>query len=133
MATVAQKLNKRAGGYVRYEEVIDLGVTATANTDLTYTFPVGAINASYTELTTTQYGAATDAQISIGSTVGGVDYVAAVSIKSVGRNALTPVNAAAATHLNPGGTTINIRIAQSGAASATGAGKLVIGYGMPVS
>lgn len=133
MASVAQKLIKRGGGYIRCEDTLSLPVTATANTDFTYTFPPGALNASYLTLTTTGYGAATDAQISIGSTAGGVDYVAATTIKAVGRYSHTPVNAAAATHLSPGGVTINIRVAQSGAASATGAATLVIGYSMPVS
>jgi hypothetical protein len=133
MASVAQKLMKRGGGYIRCEDTVSLPVTATANTDFTYTFPPGALNASYRTLTTTAYTAVTDAQISIGSTAGGVDYVAAVSIKAIGVVAHTNVNAAAATHLNPGGATINIRVAQSGGSTAVGAATLVIGYAMPVS
>src|ERR1043165_9081387 len=103
MATEAQKIAKRAGDYIRCSTTLSLPVTATANTDFTLSAPAGAINVSYTVLTTPAYGAATDAQISIGSTAGGVDYVAATTIKAIGRYALTPVAAAAATHLNIGG------------------------------
>lgn len=133
MATIAQKLVRRAGDYNRVETNITLPVTATANTDFTVTVPAGAINATYTVLTTTAYGAATDAQISIGSTAGGVDYVAATTIKAIGRYSLTPVAAAAATHLNIGGVTLNVRVVQSGTASATGAATLIVGYALPVS
>jgi hypothetical protein len=133
MGTYAQKLVRGAGNYNRVTSTVSLPVTATANTDFQFTPPAGAIDVSYTVLTTTAYGAATDAQISIGSTAGGVDYVAATSIKAVGRYALTPVNAAAATHLNVGGNTLNIRVVQSGTASAIGASTLAIGYSVPVS
>lgn len=132
MATEAQKIAKRAGDYIRVETTISLPVTATANTDYQVAIPAGAINASYTVLTTTGYGAATDAQISIGNAAGDASYVAATTIKAVGRYALTPVNAAAATHLNVGGNTLFVRVAQTGTASATGAATLVVGYGMPV-
>lgn len=133
MATAAQKLVRGAANYNRVTTPISLPVTATANTDFVFTPPAGALDVSYTVLTTTGYGAATDAQVSIGSTAGGVDYVAATSIKAVGRVALTPVNAAAAQHLNVGGVPLNIRVVQSGAASAVGAATLCIGYSLPVS
>lgn len=133
MATVAQKLVRGAGNYNRVDTTLSLPVTATANTDFTVTLPAGAINVSYTVLTTTAYGAATDAKISIGSTAGGVDYVAATSIKAIARVALVPVDAAAATHLNIGGVTLNVRVVQTGTASATGAATLVITYALPVS
>lgn len=133
MATYAQKLVRGANNYNRVDSKLSLPVTATANTDFTFTPPAGAINVSYTVLTTTAYTASTDAQISIGSTAGGVDYVAATTIKAVGRYSLTPVNAAAATHLNVGGVTLNIRVVQSGTATAVGAATLVIGYSLPVN
>lgn len=109
---------------------LSLPVTATANTDLTLAIPPGSVAASFVVYTTTGYGAATDATIQIGSTAGGVDYVAATTIKAVGIYALTRVNAAAASFLSLPNANPNIfiRIVQSGAASATGAAMLTVTY-----
>jgi hypothetical protein len=132
MATGLQKLAK-SGNYIKGAKALSLPVTATANTDFAVTLPPGATNVTYRTYTTTGYGAATDAQISIGSTAGGVDYVAATTIKAVGVKSHTPVDAAAAVHLAPGALTFFVRVTQSGAASATGAATLVFDYALPVS
>lgn len=134
MATIAQKIAKQAGSYMRCEQTLSLPVTATANTDYAaVALPAGAINVTYKTITTTAYGAATDAVISIGSTAGGVDYVAATTIKAIGVKTHTPVDAAAAVHLTPGALTFFVRVTQSGTASATGAATLILSYSLPVS
>lgn len=133
MATEAQKIVKRAGDYLRATTIVPIAVTAIANTDFAFTIPPGAVDVSYTLFTTTAFGAATDAMLQLGSTVGGVDYVAAATVKALGVYAMTRVAAAAAAHLSPGGLTVNGRIVQSGTASAVGAASLVVSYGLPVS
>lgn len=131
MATLAQKL-LGPGDYISARALIPMTVTATANTDFLFTPPTNAVNVNYTVFTTTAFTAVTDAQLSIGSTVGGVDYVAAATIKAIGVYAPTRVNAAAATHLNVGGKALNIRIVQSGGSTAVGAATLVITYDLPI-
>ena len=131
MSTVLQKIIKPAN-YVSARMLVSLPVTATANTDFIVTLPAAAICVNATVFTTTAYGAATDAQISIGSTPGGVDYVAAVTIKAIGVVPITRVNTAAAVFLAPGALALNVRVVQTGAASATGAATLEITFGMPV-
>jgi hypothetical protein len=132
MATVAQKLAK-GGNYIRCSQELSLPVTAVANTDYAaVALPAGARNVTYRTLTTTAYTAVTDAQISIGSTAGGVDYVAATTIKAIGVKAHTPVDAAAAVHLAPGTLTFFVRVTQSGTASAVGAATLIFDFSMPV-
>lgn len=134
MATVLQKLAKQAGSFVRCAQELSLPVTATANTDYAaVALPAGARDITYKTITTTAYTAVTDAQISIGSTAGGVDYVAATTIKAAGVKSHTPVDAAAAVHLAPGALTFFVRVTQSGTASAVGAATLIFGYNMPVS
>lgn len=134
MATIGQKLAKQAGTYVRCEQTLSLPVTATANTDYAAVkLPDGAINVTYKTYTTTTYTAATDAKISIGSTAGGVDYVAATTILAIGVKTHTPVDAAAAVHLSPGALTFFVRVTQTGTASAVGAATLVFSYSLPVS
>lgn len=134
MATVAQKLAKQAGAFIRSSMELSLPVTATANTDFAAVLlPAGARNVTYKTYTTTAYTAVTDAQISIGSTAGGVDYVAATTIKAIGVKTHTPVDAAAAVHLAPGVLTFFVRVTQSGTASAVGAATLVFDYSLPVS
>lgn len=134
MATVAQKLAKQAGTYIRASQALSLPVTATANTDYpAITLPAGAFNVTYRTYTTTAYTAVTDAQISIGSTAGGVDYVAATTIKAIGVKSHTPVDAAAAVHLTPGTNAFYVRVTQSGGSTAVGAATLVFDYSLPVS
>lgn len=133
MATVGQSI-AGPGNYIRCSQELALPVTAVANTDYAaVALPAGAHNVTYRTLTTTAYTAATDAQISIGSTAGGVDYVAATTIKAVGVKAHTPVDAAAAVHLSPGALTFFVRVTQSGTASAVGAATLIFDFSMPVS
>jgi hypothetical protein len=132
MATLAQKLAERAGDYLRFTAEFSLPVTAVANTDFIFTIPANAQNVTYRTITTTGYGAATDATIAIGSAAGGAQYVAATTIKAVGVKSHTPVDAAAASHLTHPGD-LYVRIAQTGAASATGAATLCVDYSLPVS
>lgn len=110
---------------------ISLPVTAVTNTDYTVSIPVGALIRSMAVYTTTAYTAVTDAKIQIGSTVGGVDYVAATSIKALGIVSLTLVAAAAATFANFTAGTVFVRVAQSGGNTAVGNGTLVISYDVP--
>lgn len=134
MTTVAQKIAKQAGTYIRCGQELSLPVTAVANTDYAaITLPAGARNVTYRTYTTTAYTAVTDAQISIGSTAGGVDYVAATTIKAIGVKSHTPVDAAAAVHLAPGVLQLFVRVTQSGGSTAVGAAQLVLDYSMPVS
>lgn len=130
MATIAQSL-AAPGDYIRCDRIIALPVTATANTDFVVQLPADAVSASYIVLTTVAYTAGTDAKISVGSTVGGVDYIAAVTIAAIGRAGLTPVNAAAAVHLQPGSVPLNIRVTQTGTATAVGLAYLSIQYSRP--
>lgn len=132
MATVSQSI-AGPGNFIRVTQEIPLAVTAVATTDFApIAFPPGATDLTYRTYTTTGFGAATDAQLSLGSTAGGVDYVAATTIKAVGVKSHTPVDAAAAFHLAPGSLLAYPRITQSGTASATGAATLTISYSVPV-
>lgn len=134
MATTAQKIAKRGGDYISARTTLSLPVTATANTDYAaISLPAGAIDVAYKTITTTAYTAGTDAKVSIGSTAGGVDYVAAVSIAAIAVVTLTPVNAAAAVHLTPGALTFFVRVTQTGTATAVGSATLIFTYGLPVS
>jgi len=132
MATVLQRL-AGPGNSIRVTTEIALPVTATANTDYpAIAFPPGATDVTYRTYTTTAYTAGTDAKISIGSTAGGVDYVAATTIAAIGVKSHTPVDAAAAFHLAPGALTAFVRVTQTGAATAVGAATLAISYSVPV-
>lgn len=130
MATVAQKAAERAA--VRVTKTFDLPVTATANTDFIFELPTGAIDVDFKTITTTAYGAATDATIAIGSAAGGAQYVAATTIKAVGRKVHTLVDAAAASYASWPGA-FYARVAQTGTASATGAAKLIAEYSLPTT
>lgn len=106
-----------------------ISVTAVANTDTTVTIPAAAIVSKFIVYTTTAFGAATDATISLGNAAGGAQYVAATSIKAGGVVILTAAaSVAAASGLLSFPGTLYIRIVQTGAASATGAATLVIEY-----
>jgi hypothetical protein len=117
-------------GTVMANRSLALAVTATANTDLTMTIPKGKI-VTMLVLTGTAFGAATDATIQIGTTAGASDYVAAVSIKAAAKVSLTFAAALLAWPTLSEGTTLYIRIVQTGAASATGAANLIVEY-LPV-
>lgn len=133
MATEAQKIVQQAGGLIRCAVELDLTVTATANTDYAQVFlPKVARNITYRTITDTAFTAVTDAKISIGSTAGGVDYVAATTIAAIGVKAHTPVDAAAAVHLAPGALGFFVRVTQSGGSTAVGHARLIFDFSMPV-
>jgi len=133
MATIAQKLAK-AGNYMRCSQELALAVTAVANTDFAaVVLPAGAKHITYRTYTTTAFGAATDALITIGASAGAAEYVASTTVKAIGVKSHTPVDAAAASHLTAPAAGFFVRITQTGAASATGAATLVFDYSMPVS
>lgn len=138
MPTNAQKNAQQPGVYDRMTAAFPLPVTAVANTDFQFSLPAGARNVNFRVVTSTAYGAVTDAQLSIGKTVGGAEYVAATTIKAQG--VYTPAlvtTGAADLDTYPGAarslTTLNARIAQSGGNSATGVGTLFVDYSLPVS
>lgn len=136
MASTAQKIAKSAAaggatGGMRCTAAFLLPVTAVANTDFVFSLPAGSFNHSFRTITETAYGAATDAQISIGKTAGGAEYVAATTIKAQGVKAHTIVDSGAADYRNFPGQ-LNVRVAQSGAASATGAATLYVDYSVAV-
>jgi hypothetical protein len=110
---------------------VPLPVTAVANTDFIIPLPQNAQNVTFRTVTTTAYGAATDATLQIGKTAAGAEYVAAVTIKAVGvvNHTLVTTNLA---DLNafPAATTLTARIVQSGAASATGTAVLYVTYSL---
>lgn len=137
MATEGQGITRIPGGLVRCTVAVPLAVTAVANTDYTFAIPTFARNVVFRTKTVTAFGAATDAQLQIGKTVGGAEYVAAVSIKAQGEVGHTNVTTGVPDlDQVPGswGTqaTFTARIVQSGAASATGAATLYVDYSMPV-
>lgn len=137
MATSGQGIARAPGAMIRCSVAIPLTVTAVANTDFNFQLPCAARNVVFRTKTVTAFGAATDAQLQLGKTVGGAEYVAAVSIKAQGEVAHAEV-ASGIPDLDqvPGSlgmmTTFTGRIVQSGAASATGAATLYADYSMPV-
>lgn len=105
-----------------------LTVAANATTDFIVPIPVGARITGFRTLTDVAFGAVTDAQISIGKTVGGAEYVAATTIKAIGSKIHSVVDAAAADYESLPQAFVNVRITQSGGNSATGAAKLYVEY-----
>jgi hypothetical protein len=132
MATAAQIAARHPGAFNRIEDIVSLAVTATANTDVALAIPPQARNLTFRVKTTTAYGAATDAQIQIGKTVGGAEYVAGTSVKSQGEVSLTAVGSGVPDLDGPFPGTLTVRIVQTGATSATGAASLYISYSMPL-
>lgn len=114
-------------------QTLALPVTAVANTDFTMTIPSGSLIESMTVYTTTAYTAVTDAKLEVGSTVGGVDYVAATTIKAIGVAPMTLVAAAAAAFANFTAGTLFVRVVQSGGSTAVGAATLVVVYSVPTT
>ncbi len=137
MATEGQGLTRLPGATIRCTAIVPLAVTAVANTDFNFQLPSGARNIVFRTKTTTAFGAATDAQLQLGKTVGGAEYVAAVSIKAQGEVAHAAV-AAGMPDLETvpgqlgGSTAFTGRIVQTGAASANGAATLFVDYSIPV-
>lgn len=101
-----------------------LPVTAVANTDFTITLPAGNILSIF-ERTTTAYGAVTNANLTVGTTVGGGEIVASVDIKAKANRTLTLVDANSDVITPFAGGTVNIRITQVGGNSAVGAARLI--------
>jgi hypothetical protein len=137
MATVGQSIVQNAGGGVRCGYPVTLTVPAQANTDFTFNIPVGARNVIFSTVTVSAFGAATDAQLQIGKTVGGAEYVAATSIKALGKvtHTLVATNIAdlETVPASLGGVSaFTARIVQTGTASATGQATLFIEYTMLV-
>lgn len=137
MATNAQKNARHAGALNRIEDVVAVTVTAVANTDFSFQVPSAARNLSFRAKTVTAFGAATDAQLQLGKTAGGAEYVAAVSVKALGDYALAQVATLMAeldTVTGQAGqmTTFTGRVVQSGAASATGLTNLYVSYSLPL-
>lgn len=90
--------------------------------------PAGAILLSASFYTTVAFGAVTDAKISIGKTAGAQEYVAQVSVKAAGVVALSLVASELALSNLPAAPNLFVRITQTGTASATGTGLLVVNY-----
>jgi hypothetical protein len=138
MATLAQKLAQRGQTPVsgvttlsRSEMEQVIAVTATANTDFVIPVPKGARILSVRSVTDTAFTAGTDAQISFGKTAGGAEYVAAVTVKTVGAVNHTLVNAQAADYEALPQDGINCRLVQSGTATAVGRACVYVGFAMP--
>lgn len=109
-------------GAVAYRAVA-LTPTASLTTDYTLTLPAGHILAVY-ERTTTAYTGNT-VTVSVGTTVGGGEIVAAVDIKAKASRTLTVVDANSDAYTPFAGGTVNIRITQTATATAVGAGQLI--------
>lgn len=105
---------------------VTIAVAAQANTDFSFAVPKCRITRATTH-TTVAFGAATDATLQLGSTVGGAEYVAPVSIKNQGsvQHALVASGLAGLMNLAEGAT-IRGRIVQTGAPSATGSALLFL-------
>lgn len=137
MATEGQGLTRIPGGLIRCSVAVPITVTATANTDFTFNIPAVARNVVFRAKTTTAFGAATDAQLQIGKTAGGSEYVAGTTIKSAGDTVLTNATTNIADlETMPGAlgslVTVTARLVQTGTASATGAATLFADYSIPV-
>lgn len=137
MATTGQGITRLPGALIRCTEAIAIAVPAAATTDFSFPVPCAARNVRFTGLTTTAFGAVTDAQLSIGKTVGGAEYSAAATVKAQG--AYTPALVASGVpdlDQVPGAlgsmATFTARITQSGGNSAVGAFTLYVEYSIPV-
>lgn len=120
-------------GRAQSAQRVAIAVTAVANTDIPgVSIPQGATIESIRVFTTTAFTAVTDAQISVGATAGGADYVALTTIKALGIYTLTLVNAGAAALLSmPAPPNLFIRVVQTGGATAVGAATVAINYLLP--
>lgn len=106
-------------------------VTATANTDFIMAVPPGSTIVGASAITTTTFGAATDAKIQLGSSVGGSDYVAGTTVSLQGAHALTLLGGAQSGNLInmptlTGGANIFGRLVQTGTASSIGGSTIVV-------
>lgn len=108
---------------------VALTPTAAASTDFSFTLPPNSKLVSVREVTDTAF-TGTTVTVQLGSTAGGVDYVAAADIKAAAVRDLTLLSPAMAALASPG--TVFGRIAQTGA-TAVGAGRLLVTYLPPLS
>jgi len=126
---------------VQGSQSVAVAVTATANTDIVIPVPTGATIHAVRVYTTTAFGASTDAQIQLGSTSGGSDFLAAGSgttIKAAGVYAINPApSTGTAVGLllsypasSTGSATGNLylRVIQTGSTPGTGAATLLVSY-----
>ena len=114
-------------GVVPVARTLSLVPTAAANTDLTLAMPAGYGLLRITFYTTTAYtGTTITAQV--GTTAGGSEVVAAVSIKSAG---VVSATIAIANPTSMTAANLFVRLAQTGA-TAVGAGQMVVEY-LPIS
>lgn len=141
----------RQGQYSNVEPVVlaavlPIAVTAVLTTDFVIYAPANSSVLNMTTYTGTAFTGAT-VNISVGSTVGGVEYVAAVSVKAAGIVAHTLVTgvlgnkatagsglmntaaeSAATTAAGAPTTPLYVRITQTATATAVGAATLVVQY-----
>jgi hypothetical protein len=103
-------------------QAIPMPVTAVANTEFTLTLPPCTIVRAQTVTTTAYTGNTVTAQL--GTTLGGVDIVAATTIKAAGIFAHTVVAAGA----KFAGGTVFVRVAQTATLTAVGLGTLSVEY-----
>lgn len=133
---------------VENNAILPIAVTAVANTDLGPIYiPAGSTITTITCYTGTAFGAATNANLTVGSAAGGAQYVAAVDVKAQGTTSCTLVAGALGSFATAGSGLMNtatdttvsplagapttplyVRITQVGTASATGAATLVVKY-----
>lgn len=103
--------------------VISLVPVAQANTDFTLTIPTGITAVRATTITSTAFTGNT-VTLQLGSTAGGTDLVAAVSVKAAGLVAHTLV----APLVNFGTGTLFARLVQTATFTAVGAGTTILEY-----
>jgi hypothetical protein len=115
-------------GRMTYTQEISLPVTAVTNTDFVMSIPAGSILHSIMVYTTTAY-TGTTANLSIGNSAAGAQYVTAVSIASIGIVSLTLLAAQTPAFASmPAVPNLFIRIAQSTTPTAVGAATLLVKY-----
>lgn len=113
------------GAFPHVAQKLVLSVTAVAATYFTVSLPAGAILSGITVYTTTAFTGGS-ALLTVGSVQGGAQYVASVSIASLGALKATLLAAAAAI---PAGTpNLFFEISQTSAPTAVGAATVLIEY-----
>lgn len=107
-------------------QVLSLVPTAAASTALTMTLPACRI-VRVTQRTTTAYTGNT-VTVAVGTTVGGVDIVAAATIKTKANRVMTLVDASADILAAFAGGVVYVTIAQTATETAVGAGELMVEF-----
>jgi len=121
--------NASAAAVLLATTTLSLAPTAAANTDLTLQMPAGIAGViRITSFTTTAYTGNT-VTVQVGTTSGGVDVVAAASIKAAGTVAHTLVAAGLGVDLAlPSSSILYVRIVQTATVTAVGAGTMVVEF-----